>query len=362
MIVVVGAGIAGLSLAWELTRAGADVTVLEANAIAAGASGAATSYLEPRLGTTAMRKFEWRSFALWPQWAGELQQASGIDLDFQQRGQLRLGLKADLAKYEKDIARREAEGWKLDRISVREALELEPTLSSEIEAAAFLPDICWVDGQKVCAALAHAIKDAGGKVLFPWKVKSLARENENASDDITLKSDSGEELKCKQVVFATGMGGNEIEGLPRDLGVCRPVRGVNLVLDMGSWRRPIVHHIKHHRGNACPRGDNKLFVGTTYEPGQTDVSVGENVIEMLYANIEPVVPDIRKLRLAGIMSGVRSKIGDGKLHAGCSVERQNIFYSLSHSGAGFLRAPLVAQEMARFVMTGGEGNLFPSAS
>ena len=50
MIVIVGAGIAGLSLAYELTRRGNEVTVLEADTIASGASGVATSYLEPRLG------------------------------------------------------------------------------------------------------------------------------------------------------------------------------------------------------------------------------------------------------------------------------------------------------------------------
>jgi len=50
MILIIGAGIAGLSLGYELARRGAKVTVLEAGKIASGASGVATSYLEPRWG------------------------------------------------------------------------------------------------------------------------------------------------------------------------------------------------------------------------------------------------------------------------------------------------------------------------
>src|SRR5690349_3012381 len=41
--VVIGAGIAGLSTAWELARAGRDVVVLEADRIAAGVTGYTTA-------------------------------------------------------------------------------------------------------------------------------------------------------------------------------------------------------------------------------------------------------------------------------------------------------------------------------
>ena len=70
MIVIVGAGIACLSVAYELVRRGARVTVVEANQIAVGASGVATSYLKSRLGNTAMRAIERDSImvAVWNEW------------------------------------------------------------------------------------------------------------------------------------------------------------------------------------------------------------------------------------------------------------------------------------------------------
>lgn len=44
-VVVIGAGMAGLSTAWELTRAGRNVVVLEADRVAAGVSGYTTAKL-----------------------------------------------------------------------------------------------------------------------------------------------------------------------------------------------------------------------------------------------------------------------------------------------------------------------------
>jgi len=43
--IVVGGGIAGLTIAWELARRGADVTLLEQERIGAGASGRNTGTL-----------------------------------------------------------------------------------------------------------------------------------------------------------------------------------------------------------------------------------------------------------------------------------------------------------------------------
>ena len=82
MIVVIGGGIAGLSVAYELLKRGAKVTVIEANSIASGASGVATSYLEPRLGNTAMRAMERESMRRWEDYANHLNTTGQLDVGF----------------------------------------------------------------------------------------------------------------------------------------------------------------------------------------------------------------------------------------------------------------------------------------
>ena len=79
-VTIVGGGIAGLSLGWELLRHGRRVTVREANTIGSGTSHAATSYMEPRLGDperSAARRMEWESLRLWPAFAKDVEAASG---------------------------------------------------------------------------------------------------------------------------------------------------------------------------------------------------------------------------------------------------------------------------------------------
>ena len=81
------------------------------------------------------------------------------------------------------------------------------------------------------------------------------------------------------------------------------------------------------------------------------------IIEFLYQNAEPILPSVRDLPLLKVTAGLRSKVGDGNLRLGCSEEQPQLFYSLSHGGAGFLRAPVIGDELAEFVLKGVKGPL-----
>jgi glycine/D-amino acid oxidase-like deaminating enzyme/nitrite reductase/ring-hydroxylating ferredoxin subunit len=94
-VAVIGAGIAGISTAWELTRAGRSVALLEADRIAAGVTGYTTAklsaqhtliyaHLARRFGDEAAARY-----AQSQQWAiahvAEVATELGIDCDFEQR-------------------------------------------------------------------------------------------------------------------------------------------------------------------------------------------------------------------------------------------------------------------------------------
>ena len=135
----------------------------------------------------------------------------------------------------------------------------------------------------------------------------------------------------------------------------KAVRGVNLILDQSGLEHPLRHMIKHHRGNMCPRGGGRLIVGTTYEAGETSLVPDDRVVEFLYQNAEPILPCVRDLPVLDTQAGLRSKIGDGNLRLGRSRDLPGVYFSLSHSGAGYLRAPVVAAELAEFILSGRTG-------
>ncbi|MGI9354502.1 MAG: NAD(P)/FAD-dependent oxidoreductase [Rhizobiaceae bacterium] len=347
MIVIIGAGIAGLSLGYELTKRGAQATVLESKTIANGASGVATCYLEPRLGDTPMRRLERESLSRWPDFVAELEAETGVETGFRTEGQLRVSLPENVERFEKNLAEWGAEDTPCERISIDEARRREPLISPDTAAAANLPHVRWTDGRKTCAALAQAIEKQGGKVFENAAIEAIGSGGVELADFSFLGAD--------QIILCNGIGANTLGGRPEDIPVTRPVRGVNLVLDMDALPKPINHMIKHHRGNMVPVDERRLVVGTTYEAGIVSLDVSDTVIEKLYANAEPILPGIRNLPLIEVNAGLRTKVGDGVLRLGQSRENPAIFYSLGHAGSGYLRAPVIAPEFAQFILTGESG-------
>ncbi|MBZ0218339.1 MAG: FAD-binding oxidoreductase, partial [Fimbriimonadaceae bacterium] len=165
MIVIVGAGIAGLSLGWRLAQSGAPVTVIEQNKIGSAASYAAAAYLEPRLGTGAMRELEWAAVGLWRRFAQEVEDSAGQSIDYRRDGQLRIAYKETNEKVVADHKQRILEGWRSEWMDAAELRRLEPNLSDEVVAGSYLPDVDWCDGRKLCAALSRGIVNAGGRVM-----------------------------------------------------------------------------------------------------------------------------------------------------------------------------------------------------
>ena len=84
-VAIVGGGVIGLSLAWELARRGHQPTVIEKALLGRAASWAGAGILPPSNLDTAihpMEHLEGRSDVLHPQWADRLKKETGIDTGF----------------------------------------------------------------------------------------------------------------------------------------------------------------------------------------------------------------------------------------------------------------------------------------
>ena len=136
MIGIIGAGVSGLTLAYALLKKGAQVTIVEADTIASGASGMATTYLEPRLGSTPTRLIEKTSHKMWPGLAAEIERQSGVPVFFNKTGQIKVALEADAAKLQTELNARCEDGRQFETLSFKELQKLEPSLCSKITSAA----------------------------------------------------------------------------------------------------------------------------------------------------------------------------------------------------------------------------------
>ena len=98
-IVIIGAGVAGLSIGWRLAQRGVAVTLFERHEAGQGASHAAAGMLaacaEVEPGEEKLFALNRASQALWPQFAAELERASGVTVDLRREGTLVIALTAD---------------------------------------------------------------------------------------------------------------------------------------------------------------------------------------------------------------------------------------------------------------------------
>ena len=91
-LAVVGAGVIGLSCAWRAAQAGLDVVVLERDEPGAGASGVAAGMLAPvteaEFGEEELLALNLESRGLWPGFAAELEELTGLPTGYAESGAL----------------------------------------------------------------------------------------------------------------------------------------------------------------------------------------------------------------------------------------------------------------------------------
>lgn len=92
-VVIVGGGVIGCAIAYHLCKSGVDVIVLDKGEVGAEASSAAAGLLAPLGSLSGPGPFAdllLASFALFPALVRELEEASGIRLEYEQPGSLRV--------------------------------------------------------------------------------------------------------------------------------------------------------------------------------------------------------------------------------------------------------------------------------
>src|SRR5215469_399961 len=123
-VIIVGAGIIGLSAAWRLAQRGVAVTVLDQSAAAQEASWAAAGMLAPggefESGETA--RFAVESLRMYPEFVRELQEVSGCPIDFRICGTLEIDSTADPERQAKN-------GIRSSLVDFTEASRLAPGMA-----------------------------------------------------------------------------------------------------------------------------------------------------------------------------------------------------------------------------------------
>jgi glycine oxidase len=348
-VLVVGGGVIGCAIAFELAKAGCAVTLIERGMPGAEASGAAAGLLSPLSDcpVPGYRDLAIASWRLYPGVVRELRERTGIDVEHVSRGSLHpLYTAADVREAHARVAWALGMEFGVEAWDSAEVHAREPALSSKVGGAMFVRADHWVNNERLVVAYATASAGAGVVLLTGRGVSRVIVEDGHARGVVV----EGERLDCDAVIVAAGawtaalcasFGGR----LPLE-----PRRGQMLAL--AHVPAILTHAIHGEDLYLVPRPSGELLVGATVERvGFHRAVTAEGIAGLLAAAID-LVPGLAGLPITRTWYGFRPWAPDSRPIIGPWPGISGLWVATAHYRSGILLAPITGRLVSESIMRG----------
>jgi glycine oxidase len=344
-ILIIGAGVAGLSIGWRLAQAGAEVDILERGLAGRGATWASAGMIAPgaELGaeTHAMAAFARRARGNWPSFAAELERASGMSVRYRESGSLLVAETPARADALRAAAAGDAARW----LGPGELIRREPLLSADLIGALEIPTDAQVDNRALAEALRIAAERAGARLRERCNAHSLVIADGRARGVTTEEGTREADL----VVLACGAWMKLISGLNAEvLPPVRPVKGQMIACEPPAGTDMPKALIWSDDVYLVPRQD-RLFIGATVEEAGFDTSVTREARDWLLNAAARVIPSLASWRVTEMWAGLRPRTPDDAPVLGMThIDR--LLVAGGQFRNGILFAPLVAETVSDMIL------------
>ncbi len=339
----------GLSVARALARKRVgSVLLLERAELGREASFAAAGMLAPQAEANvddAFFRLCCRSRDLYPTFAVQLLEETGIDVELDQAGTLYCAFtEHDCAEIEKRYEWQRGLGLPVEKLTPRQARELEPNLSEKVLAALKFPLDIQVENRQLLRALIAANEKLGVKSSAHTTVESLRIER----GKVTGVSTSKGFVKTPNVVMAGGAWNSFIKtGTATPQIRIEPVRGQMMCFEA---QPAVAHHVIYSaRGYVVPRRDGRLLAGSTTEEAGFVKEVTRGGLEAIRNHALEIAPRIAELTLVDSWAGLRPRAADELPVLGKTGETEGLFFATGHYRNGILLAPLTGELIAALI-------------
>jgi glycine oxidase len=347
--VIVGGGIVGGSIAFELAQRNLRVAVLDRQELMREASWAAAGMLSPAPDCPAaipIVPLGRASLALYPKFIDAVEDASGQRTGYRTGGAVEVIFRGEAERELSTlVALHHGLGLACEPLPLEEARNMEPLLGRDARAAALLPDECSIEPRALASATLAAAASAGAALCPGIDVISLAHDGEKC---VGVKTSSGKIFHAAQVVLAAGCWSSQIpEAAPYAPTI--PVRG-----QMASLRHsgtPIRHVLRSERGYLVPRGmetPQTLVVGSTLENAGYEKRVTSGGMEKILSAANELVPELAKAEIIETWCGLRPGTPDQLPILG-PAEIDGLVFATGHYRNGILLAPVTAKLVGEWI-------------
>jgi glycine oxidase len=351
-VAIVGGGIIGASIAFELAAEKLRVIVLDRQEPGREASWAAAGMLSPAPDSPRdipLVPLGRESSLIYPEYIAAVEEASGKHTSYTREGTVEIFLTAD-GEGERDlsVAEHRRLGLAAEPISLDRARELEKSIGPAARAAAWLPREGTVEPRLLIDAVLDAAHRQGADLRSNCSVTGLLREGNRCVGVVA----GGSKIVSRHVVLAAGCFSGTLAS-ERDSLVCyaptRPVRGQMIALRAGSFYLRRV--LRSAKGYLVPRADGRIIVGSTSEEaGFANGVTLEGLRQVRNAAIE-MCPAVAEAEVIETWSGLRPGTPDDLPILGPSGV-DGLLIATGHYRNGILLAPITARLIREWIVDG----------
>lgn len=345
-VAVIGGGLIGTGVAFELARRGAVVTVYDRTEPGRAASWAGAGMLAPyseALTDPELHRLCEASLRAYPEFVADLRTRTGVDAKLQHEGTLHVALDEDAAaRLPATAAVLRAHGAEVTVLDRRGALEREPMLGREVRGAAFVANEAHVDNRRLSRALVAACTQLGVRFAAAGEIALEA----DARRVRGIRTEHGF-VATGAVVNAAGAWAGCLAGVPATAQVAvRPIAGEMLALAVPKgFARGLVWsgHVY-----LVPRNDGRLLIGATVLDRGFDKRVTARGVGELLAVALRAAPSLGAFALVETWAGLRPASHDGRPYLG-ATSIDGYFVAAGHYRNGILLAPITARAVAAVI-------------
>lgn len=356
---IVGGGIMGASIAWQLAlRQQGSVVLLERSTIASGASGRTGALLRQHYSNLPEATLASRSLEIFSNWAERVGGECGFD---------RCGVivtvptaapfEANIERLHQNAARLRSIGTKIDVKTADELRSIEPAANfDDVSAATFESESGYVDAGAATRSMADAAVRAGA-LIFEGVLANRLIERNSAIAGVDTSEGF---IASPRVIVATGA---SAKSLGATIGLDLPLEALRV--QVATFQRPRAMAASHRvfvdnaAGLFCrPAGPGRSLVGVgggdQHDPVDPDSFDPRNDLD--YPDMARSVMTKRFPAFSGAsyLNGhacVYDMTPDGHPILG-EAGPQGLYLSVGFSGAGFKKGPAIGIAMADLMLTG----------
>jgi sarcosine oxidase subunit beta len=346
-VVIIGGGVMGGAIAYNLAREGLKPVVIERSDIGGEASGANGGGVRQSARNLKEMPLAIESIQIY----GQLHEELGMDLEYVREGNLRLCTsEEELDTMRKSVENQKAANLELEMLDRKQVLSINPYIGDKVIGASFCPTDGHVNPFLVTYAFFQKAKSLGARIVTHEEVKNIRLQKNKVSAVITDKQTFETDL----VVNAAGVAGRKVANMVGlDLPM-RPVFSEAMITDPYPplFKQMIGHAKGLFYGRQTVHGPFFWggFVGTEqfiHREGKPLFHFIGPAISSMVIDFFPILKDVSVIRT---WSGLIAQISDAIPVLGYTEEVPGFVFATGFSGHGFGLAPVIGRLIGELIM------------